>query len=349
MLTLSVEPPGSAYPDARLAQLWPSLLERVQALPGAHSASLSVLTPFSGRDRGRRMDVRGFQPASGEDLRMHLNYISPDYFPTIGTPLYRGRAFTPRDQAGSPGVAILNRTAARFYFGEEDAIGRRVGFATGDGEQQFEIVGVVEDAKHNDLREPAPRFLYLPLAQSKEREGRLTLAVRTDGEPGALVPALTAEIRALDPAILLTDVAAAEHQIGHSILRDRLIARLSSAFGLLGLALAALGLFGVISHGVAQRTREIGVRMALGADSGRVRWDVMREGLWLVGIGVALGLVVSLVALRAVDGLLYGVRPTDPMTAAVCVLILLSVAAVAAFLPARRASQTDPMVALRSD
>jgi predicted permease len=295
------------------------------------------------------MEVPGFRPASERDLTMHMNYVSPGYFETMGTPLYRGRRFTIDDAATAPGVAMLNRTAARFYFGDRDPIGRRVGFTADGHEVEFEIVGVVEDAKHNNLREPAPRFLYIPLAQSTGREGRLTLAVRTAGDPAALVPALAREIGALDPAILLTDVATAEQQIGHSILRDRLIAILSSAFGVLGLGLAALGLFGVVSQGVVQRTREIGVRMALGAGAGRVRWEVMREGLRLAGFGAALGLVVGWVALRTVSGLLYGVRPTDPAITLGCVAILVSVAAVASFLPARRASRTDPMVALRSD
>lgn len=349
MLTLSVEPPSVAYPDDRLARLWPSLLERVQATPGVRYASLSVLTPFAGRDRARRMDVPGFRPVSERDLTMHMNYVSPGYFETMGTPLYRGRRFEVDDVATAPGVAILNRTAARFYFGDRDPIGRRVGFTSNGQEEEYEIVGVVEDAKHNTLREPAPRFLYIPVAQSTSREGRLTLAVRTEGDPAALLPALTRVIGALDPAILLTDVATAEQQIGQSILRDRLIAILSSAFGMLGLGLAALGLFGVVSQGVARRTREIGVRMALGAGAGRVRWEVMREGLWLASLGAALGLGVGWFALRAVSGLLYGVRPTDPVVTLGCVAILVSVAALASFLPARRASRTDPMSALRSD
>jgi predicted permease len=348
VLTMMVEPDEAAYKDAHLTTLWQQILEQTRTLPGVQSASLSVLTPLSGRDRGVAVDVAGFQPRSDRDKGIGENHVSDGYFETMGIPLLLGRTFTQNDNANAPKVAILNETAARFYFGGRNPLGVRLDFGkTPNSEGIYHVVGVVRDSKHNSLREDTPRFVFLPVSQARDYLNSLALAVRTNSNSLDLAPVVRRRIRALGSNILITDTATLDQQIDQSLLQERLVSTLSSFFGFLALLIAAIGLYGVMSYSVVRRTREMGIRMALGARSATVLWMVLRETFSMIGLGIALGTPAALLLGRTVGSLIYGLKPSDPATIFGSALILGAVAILAGYLPARRASKVDPMVALR--
>jgi predicted permease len=347
VLTLSVQPLESTYPGERRGDVWREVLQRVHALPGVESSSLSVLTPLSGRDRGRRLSIPGFEARSESDRSIHLNYVSPDFFATIGMSVEAGRAFLATDDERGPRVAMLSAAAAAFYFGGRSPIGATLSFdgAAGPG-VPYTVIGVVADAKHMNMREEAPRFVYLPLTQGLDSPSRLTLAVRTRSPLAAIAEIIRREIQAAGTDILMSDIETLEGQVDRALLRERLVSSLSMSFAGLGLLLATLGLYGVAAYAVQSRTREIGIRVALGAAPGTVRWLVLREPLIMALIGVGIGVPLSLAAARTIAGLLYGVSPADPTIVAACIIVLLTVTAIAGHLPARRAARIDPMRAL---
>lgn len=342
-----LNPAESAYPGGRMSNLWREILSRVEALPGVRSASLAQLSPLSGHDQGVNIEVPGFTPQTLRDQHLHMNRVSPDYFTTLGIAVLQGRAFTDRDNEAAPKVALLNETAASFYFGDRNPVGARILLANRPETEQYEIVGIVRNSKHNSMRKEIPRLIYLPTLQSTGRLGRLFLAVRASGDPANLAGAIRSEIRAAGPDILVTDVATLSAQVDQSLLQERLIFTLSAAFGLLALLLACIGLYGVMSYDVARRTHEIGIRMALGASANRVVQLMLRETLWLVAVGVLIGLCAALATMRWVESLLFGLKSYDPLTIGLAALLLFAVAVVAGYLPARRASRVDPMVTLR--
>jgi hypothetical protein len=266
-----------------------------------------------------------------------------------------GRGFTDADNESAPRVALFNESAARFYFGDRSPLGTQIRFGYDPRYEKeppapYEIVGVVKDARYDNLREPDLRMIYLPLAQKRDRlSGPLTLAVRAEGRPTDLIAAISNEVRAAGSDILITNIATLNEQIDQSLVQERLVATLSLFFGALALLLACVGLYGVMSYDVALRRHEIGVRMALGANAGRVMRLVLRETLLWVALGAALGLGAALATTRWVESLLFGLEPHDPVTIGLAAIVLLAVAAVAAYLPARRASRVDPMAALRHE
>ena len=347
VLTLSVQPLSASGAERR-DRIWPGILQRVGRLPGVDAASLSVLTPLSGRDRSFRIDVAGFDARADADRVVRLNYVSANYFATFGIPVLRGRAFGATERVGGPPAAIVNESTARFYFRGRDALVGRVGVGAGSDSARA-IVGVVADTKHKSLREDVHRFVYLPLAQALEQPTRLSLAVRTQGDPLQLVGAIRREILAVDPSILVSDVLTMDRQMDQSLLRERLVSGLSMALAALGLVLAAVGLYGLASYAVVRRTGEFGLRMALGATPGSVRRLVLWDAGSMIGVGIVVGLPASLVASRAFRSLLYGVSPADPLTIAACLAILGAVVGLAAYLPARRASRIEPAVALSAE
>ena len=362
VLTMTVEPLDAEYlatsgPPAlipskaqRLATLWTQLLNQVRTTPAVKSASLSVLTPLSGRDRGVAVEVPGFQPRSDRDKGIGENHVSDGYFETMGIPVMLGRPFTPDDNGTAPKVAILNETAARFYFGNRSPLGARLDFGeTPISDGIYHVVGVVRDAKHNSLREDTPRFVFLPVSQARDYLDRLSLAIRTNSSSLDLAPVIRQRIRALGADVLVTEVATVDQQIDQSLLQERLISTLSGFFGLLALLIAALGLYGIMSYSIVRRTREMGIRQALGARSRTVVWLVLRETLFMVGLGIGLGTPAALLLGRTVGSLIYGLKPSDSATISGSVLILGAVAILAGYLPAKRASKVDPMVALRHE
>src|SRR5262245_59401300 len=280
-----------------------------------------------------------------------MNDVTAGYFQTFGGALHEGRGFTDADNENAPRVALLNKAAARFYFGDRSPLGAQVRLYSGSREKEptpYEIVGAVKNSRYQNLREPDTRMIYQPVAQRGRLRGA-TLAVRAEGKPTQLIAAISNEVRGAGSDILLTNIATLNEQVDQSLVQERLVATLSLFFGLLALLLACIGLYGVMSYDVARRTHEIGVRMALGASASRVLRLVLRETLWWVALGLTLGLGAALVALRWLESLLFGLKPHDPLTIGLAVLVLLAVAAVAGYLPARRAARVDPLIALRHE
>jgi predicted permease len=350
---MRVQTIGDAYQGERLTNFWKDVQARVERLPGVAAVSFSTHSPLDGDSRVVLVELSGFTPREGNDKVIRLNLVSPGYLETFGVALTQGRGFTSTDSENAPRVALLNEAAARFYFGDRNPLGARAQFGYDPRRQQppppYEIVGVVKDTRAQSLRQPDERTIYLPVAQPRESLRALTLAVRTDGGLGELTKAVSNELHAIGSDILVTNVATLSEQVDQSLLQERLVATLSLFFGLLALVLACIGLYGVMSYDVARRTHEIGIRMALGANAAHVVRLVLRQTLLWVVLGVAIGLGAAMATTRWVKSLLFGLKPNDPLTIGLAALTLLAVAAIAAYLPARRAARVDPLVALRHE
>jgi predicted permease len=347
VLTMRLHAPATIAPGAGRATWWKNVQARIEQLPDVRSVSLTTLSPLDGMDRGVRVNVSGFVARSDQEREVRLNHVSPDYFPTFGIPILQGRNFTAADYERTARVTLLNEAAAQFYFNNRSPLGAQATFRP--GEQPYEIIGVVKDSRYQNLREPDTRLIYLPLTVTLDQARQLTLAVRSEGNLSALTPAITKELRTVDTNLLLTNIATLSERVDQSLVQERLVASLSLFFGLLALLLACIGLYGVASYDVARRTNEIGIRMALGADVHRVVRLVLGESLRWVLIGLTLGLIATFVVTRWLESLLFGLKPSDPLTIGLATLVLLPVAALAGYLPARRAARVDPLVALRTE
>jgi len=348
----------NGYTPVRSKQFFKQLLDRVSALPGVTSMTYAQMGILEGNEWDSSISVEGYEPKPGENLNPFCNAVSPGYFKTMQIPLVAGRDFddrdaryveAPPDQNGLPSfrVAIVNESYAKKYFGDRSPIGRHIGFGINPGTKTpIEIIGVVKDAKYMGVREDLPRTVYFAFMED-DFAGGAVMYVRTSSRPDAAFGAIREAMRQLDPNIPLVRPRTMESQIDQSLLNERLIAILSTAFGALATLLAVVGLYGVMAYTVARRTREIGVRMALGAVQGDVVWLVMREVLLLVGTGVAFGLVAAWGLNRLVSSQLYGIAATDPLTIAGAAAVLAAVAMLAGYLPARRATRVNPVLALR--
>jgi len=326
------------------------IVDRVRSLPGVLSAAWATMTPLSGRGRGAVLEVPGFTSQSEREKEVHMAALSPSYFETFGVRILLGRGFTARDTETSPKVAVFNESAARFYFGNQNPIGKKVRFANYPNRTLiYEIAGVVKDVKHNSLREEPPRFIYLPITQAVDRINRLTLALRCSGDALGYAAAVRREIQDLRPSLLINNVATVEAQVRESLRGERLVTGLSMAFGTLALLLAGIGLYGILSYAVTRRTSEIGIRMAVGATPGQMVGLILREALVLVCGGILLGIPAVLLVGRVSRALLYGVGEFDLVGFGASMLILVFCAGLAATLPARRAGHLDPMSALRCE
>jgi predicted permease len=349
ILTMEVAPEPALFGKPEWLALQTEILDRVRRVPGVRSVSWSTMTPLSGRDRGVIVDVPGFVSRTEIEKTIHLVSVSPEYFATLGAPLLLGRAFTPRDGESAPKVAIVNQTAARFYFGNADPIGKQVKFEHGNSAPVYQIIGVAKDAKHQNLRDQPWRFIFIPIAQAIDRINRLALAVRCSGDAIVFAAPIGSVVRSARPPLLITNVSTMEKQVQRSLIRERLVSTLSSAFGALALVLACIGLYGVLAYAVTRRTSEIGIRVALGATRGGVVWLILREAAALAIGGIAIGIPAALALGRISRGLLYGVESFDLPAFACALLVLLVFAAIAGIVPARRAGRLDPMSALRCD
>jgi predicted permease len=349
ILLFSMDPRESGYKGIRTANLYRQVLERLNALPGVRSSSTSLVTPIEGGAWSAWVSVQDYVARPDEDMMVYLNRVGPRFFGTLGMPLLLGRDFDSRDNENSPKVAVVNETMAHYFFGNENPIGRRFGWGDSKDRKDFEIVGVVKDAKYMNLREKTPRTAYVYCFQDTENLEWTNFAVRAAGTPNAILSQIRSEIQAMDKSLTISALRTLDEQINDSLRQERLVATLSSLFGLLALGLASIGLYGVMSYAVARRTNEIGIRMALGAQQRDVLWLVARETLWLVLIGLAIGLPAALVAARLISSRLFGLTPTDPLTITLATALLAVVARLAGYLPARRASRVDPMVALRCE
>lgn len=348
VLLFSMIPDTIGYKGEQVIPVVRRLLERINRIPSVRSASFSFFSPLS--DYGRTpLKIDGPAPPSVKATdSVGINEVGPNYFTTLQIPVVSGRDFTNSDQAGAPKVAILNEMMARNYFGDSNPIGRHVSVPAWNGDSSWRtIVGVMKDVKYRNLRESPAPMLYLPLFQSVE--GAVTFEVRTAIDPHSIVRAILQAVKSTDSRLPVSDVKTLTEQVDQSLMQERLVASLSSLFGVLALLLASVGLYGLMTYTVNRRSSEIGIRMALGAGRGQIASMILRETLQLVLIGLGIGIPAAIAATRLIQSELYGLRSGDPVTLLLAISIMASITALAAYLPARRASRVEPMVALRTE
>ncbi|HEY6830651.1 MAG TPA: ABC transporter permease [Gemmatimonadaceae bacterium] len=351
IMTMRVLLPEKTYDTLpKVASFARQLESRAAALPGVRSAALGSAVPLDGTSFWLSFAVRGRAPVrNSEEPSASIRLVTPNYFDVFGTPLLLGRVFTAEDRANAPRVAVVNQTFVKRFMPNEDPIGKYVDIGwTRDGVRQGgQIVGVVGDVRDNALDATADPTFYLPFDQAPDQG--VVIAVRTAEPPASLTSALRGVVRDLDPSLPVYAVRTMEEHITSSVSRQRFYATLLGVFAAVALALAAVGLYGVIAYAVSQRTHELGVRVALGATGQRISRMVIGEGVILTVVGVAVGLAASLAGARLIAKLLYNVKTSDPLTFAGVALLLGAVAACASYIPARRAARVDPLVAMRGD
>jgi predicted permease len=349
MLLLDISPGLWGYSNEKTRQLYSQLLMKTEALPGVERASLVQRVPLSPSGGGatKIIFVPGMDLAAGESgVAFHYTITGPKYFETMRTRILRGRAFTDQDAVSGPGVALVNETFARRYWPGRDAIGQHM-LVGGRQGRDTEIIGVVQDGKYMNITEAPDPYLFLPLSQMMTND--LTLLVKTAGDPGRLIPTIRGGLRAVDKNIsAITVLTLAEH-MRFALYSQRIVATLVGVLGLLGLFLATVGLYGVVSYSMNRRIHEFGVRMALGAEPRDILRLVLGRGLRLALAGAAIGLVTAFAATRVLAGLLYGVSATDPLTFVGVALLLIFILLLASYIPARRATRVDPVGALRCE
>jgi len=331
--------------DPRLSALYRDVEEKVSAIPGVRAAAFSLFS-FNQGAWNNPITVKGGAPPVRETPFIMNNVVGPGFFTAMNLPLILGRPFGPQDTRTSPKVAVISEEMARRFF-PQSPLGKLYRMGTSGQGEEIEVIGVVKDAKYESLREEPKPMAYYPYSQRDWYLGNFE--VRFSGEPGAIVSAVRQAIKEVNRNLPIAEVAMFSEQVDRSLVQQKLIARLSSFFGLLALLLAAIGLYGVISYSVTQRTREIGIRMALGAERRNVLRLVIGQGAKLALIGVLAGLGASWALTRWIESLLFGVSPTDRMTFVIIALLLIAVALLACYIPARRATKVDPMVALRCE
>ncbi len=359
LLAFSVDPSIGGYSPERTQQFYQQLVDRMKAQAGVSGMAFAAMAVLEGNQWDSTMTVAGYEAKPGESMNPYCNAVSPGYFRTMGVPFIAGRDFDQRDamvipppDPNAPGastfrVAIVNQSFAKHYYGEASPIGRRIGFGGDPGTPTpIEIIGVVKDAKYTGVRDDIPRTVYFAYQQMDDA-GSAAVYVRSTQEPAAVFAAIRRTVRELDSNIPIYNLRTLARQIDRSLLTERIVATLSTAFGVLATLLAVIGLYGLMSYTASRRTREIGLRMALGAVSGDVVWLVMREVIMLVGAGVMLGLAAAWGLSRLIGNQLYGVSPNDPMTMAAAACGLTIIALVAGYIPALRAARVNPIAALR--
>jgi predicted permease len=347
LLAFSVDPSLSGYGGDRLNGLYRRLQAELATVPGVKSASMSEIGALSGNDWQMTIRVDGYQAKEGEDMNPSVDGVGPRYFETMGIPLVSGREFSERDVKGAPRVAVINETMAKYFFPGASPVGRRFGFGRG-APTDIEIVGVVKDVRSQELRDQPQRFVYIPYAQD-ESVTQLTFYVRTARAGDSTAAGIRQAVRRLDGTLPIFDMKTMSVQVDESLFVERMVAVLSVAFGGLATLLAAIGLYGVMSYAVARRTREIGIRMALGAERRRVLWLVLREVAAMALVGIAGGLAAAFWLTRQVQSQLFGLSPSDPITLGSATILLALVAVGSGYLPARRATAIDPIVALKAE
>jgi predicted permease len=347
LITFAVDPTLNGYKPDRTRDFYRQLREGLDAIPGVGSSTLAVVPVLADNEWDNSMTVEGYTAAPTKMPDPHMNYISPNYFKTMEAPLLLGRDFRISDDKGAPKVCIVNETFAKKYFAGGNAVGRHVGQGSDPGTKtDIEIIAVAKDTKYENMREEIPEEIYMPYQQMNFVLG-MVVYVRTARDPEQTFSAVRRTVNGLDANLPVFEMKTLEKQMDESLITERLVASLSSAFGFLATILASVGLYGVMAYMVAQRTREIGVRMALGAGQNDVVWLVMREVLVLAGIGIAVGLPAAWALSRFVKNQLYGIAPTDGLTIALATVGIAAVALLSGYMPALRATRIDPMRALR--
>ena len=345
LLSFAVDPSLGGYKAERIRRFAEEVRERVAATPRVQSAAVGVMSVINGDHSRASISIEGYQPKDEENMSPCFDTVSAGYFQTMGIPLLAGREFSARDRMGAPRVAVVNDVFANSYFRNENPIGRRFGLGRG-ATGNIEIVGVVRGSKYATVDEKIPSEFYLAGAQD-ENPSSLVVYARTAGDPKTVFGALRREVGALDAGLPITSLRTMDDQIDESLSAQRAMAGLSAFFGILATLLAAIGLYGVMAYTVTRRTREIGIRLALGADRGSLLKLVLREVALLTAVGVAIAIPVALGVTRLVRSELYGIVPNDPLSMAGAAGVLAAVALLAGYIPAERATRVDPLTALR--
>ncbi|HEX8032040.1 MAG TPA: FtsX-like permease family protein, partial [Vicinamibacterales bacterium] len=344
LVTFRLSPALSGYDDQRTVNLYNELLERLRSSPGIKSAGFAAVSILSGDEWDSTTSVEGHAAKDGEDMQAFMNALSPGYFETMGIRFIEGRDFNRMDIKEDPKIAIVNRKFAEHFFPGKSAIGKRLGRGSGpETKYDVEIVGVVEDSLYEGPREGVRRQVFWP----GWGRGSVTFYVRTTAASAGAFNMIRSEMKRLDASMPVYDVKTVQGQLDETLLTDRLIALLSAGFGLLATVLASIGLYGVMAFIVARRKKELGLRLALGAEPSSVLWIVMREVLLLLTIGLAIGVPVAIGLGRYVSSQLYGIQPNDPWIALATIALLTVVSAAAGLIPASKASRIDPILALR--
>jgi predicted permease len=348
LLSFTVDPTLSGYKTEQAKQFYKQLNAELAGIPGVRAAALCVVPPLSYDEWDTYFAIEGHAPKPGDDTLNWVNHVSPGFFSALHIPLYTGREFTDLDN-GTHKVAIVNEKFARYYFGTINVLGHHIGVGSDPGTKtDIEIVGVVGDTRYQTMHQEPPRQVFFPYLQN-DWAGGMTAYVRTNLPGDQMFPVLRAAVQRLNPTLPIYLMKSEERQRDDSLAVEMLAAQLSGAFGALATVLAAVGLYGVMAFVVARRTREIGIRMALGAIGGDVVWLVMREVLLLAGAGVAVGLPAALAVTRLVSSQLFGVAPNDPATIVLATAGVAGIALLSGFLPARRATRVDPVTAIRCE
>ena len=347
LLTFGISPVLNGYEPVASKDLFARTEDALSALPGVTAVSSSMVPILAGSNWGTNVSVEGFEADLDTDTNSRFNVIGPDYFRTLGIPLMSGREFTRADVLGAPRVAIVNEEFARKFNLGREAVGKRMQTGRGD-ELDIEIVGLAQDAKYNAVKDEIPPLFFLPYRQSEDI-GQITFYARTGLDAGQLLSSISPMLSRLDPNLPVENLRTMQMQIEENTFGDRIVSILSAAFAVLATLLAAVGLYGVLAYTVAQRTGEIGLRVALGADPARVRGLILRQMALMTLIGGGIGLAGALALGRAVQSLLFEVSGFDPLTFVAAAGLLAAIALGAGAIPAHRASKVDPLVALRAD
>jgi predicted permease len=351
VLLVGIDPRLGGYKPTELSTLYGQLMDRLNQIPGVQASTIATYAPISGTGRSSTVTVRGYTPAPGENKDVQDILIGPDYCKALGVPLLLGREINVRDTPASQKIAVVNKSFAQHYFNGASPIGRRFQYGDDDDPdhgEELEIVGMIGDIKYSSAKEEAEPTAYRPILQVQDPDAYSSnVQIRTSGDPSSLAGTVRQTIGQVDPKLPVFGVTTLREQLSGALQQEKLIAQLVSFFGLLALLLASIGLYGLMAHAVVRRTKEIGIRMALGAERRSIIWMVLKETVVLVLFGVVIGVPAAIGASRLIASQLFGTSPSDPITLAGGALLLIGVALLAGFLPARKASKVDPLIALR--
>jgi predicted permease len=347
LLMVRVDVQTAGYEENRRVPLFQRLLDRVRAAPGVRAATYSKSGLFLGSDSSDEVVVEGYTRKGNDDRGSRYDYVGPNFFSTLGIPLLLGREITERDQPSSNRVCVINEAFAKRFFAGRNPLGMHITQVYGNQRNTYQIVGVARDSRKRSLRGDVEHRFFVPVAQPIDVPNFVSFAVRTAAEPSSVIASVRRAILSEDPNLPIPAARSMTELIDERMVQDRLLARLSMAFGAVALLLAAVGLYGVLSYGVARRTNEIGIRKALGAQHGAVMAMILRETALLLVVGLLAGIALSAAGMRLIASRLYGLAPTDPLAFAAAIAVLTGVALAATWLPAYRASRVDPLIALR--
>jgi predicted permease len=348
LLMVRADPVAAGYKVQRFITFQQEMTARLASLPGVKSVTGSENGLFSGTESASGMKIEGYTSSKDEDLMVYWDQVGTNHFKALGVPILRGREFGPQDTPTSLRVAVINEAMAKFYFGNSDPIGKHITINDQESKDKpMEIIGVARDMRDHELRGPMQRRFYVPLGQAPDTLFAINFEIRTAGDPAAMEETVRKAFATYDATVPLTRVKTLPELVDNNMFQDILLSKLTGVFGLLALLLACVGLYGVMSYTVSRRTREIGLRMALGSQRNQVMSLILSESMKVVLIGVVAGIPLALLAARALGSILFSLGPSDPVSLAIVVVLLAAVAGLAGMIPALRATKVDPMVALR--